>query len=415
MKLFFLGLASILAIVGLSGCPSSSSNSSANYGVVTDFAKPCAGGSQCESERCIEMEGIYGCSMYCYGPGECQEGFYCAFESEEEPAEEGGVATARGLCRPVDTQEICSTCSNDTMCEVIGGFCQTLPTGTGHYCLMNCELDDCPAGFTCSAGSDGASYCYPDTEDCSCNMLREGAIRSCALSNEYGECPGTIQCLGDAGWTSCQGEMPGPESCDGIDNNCDGNIDEGLLGTIDHCSECFDECQGSGLPGTTPVCVEGACALDCFDGFYDANDNPQDGCECDDDTIAAHNLTDVVSSGIFSDCDNVYMNVTAALIPGGSNHTGPADYYKFNYENKTFCQENLQVKLKVYTASKAHYFCVSGANDTNEANWNCQTVNPGSTVTIKPYDNEGTYYIKISLRNPGELNCMPYELQVVES
>ncbi|MBU1239743.1 hypothetical protein KKF84_03615, partial [Myxococcota bacterium] len=292
---------------------------------------------------------------------------------------------------------------------------QTLPGGSSHYCLMNCRLDECPTGFTCSAATDGESYCYPDTDDCSCNMLREGAIRSCAQSNEYGECPGIIQCLGDAGWTTCQGDMPGPESCDGIDNNCDGNIDEGLLGTVSHCSECFDVCQGSGMPGTTPVCDEGTCALDCFEGYYDANDNPQDGCECDDDSLGAHSLTDTVSSGAYTDCDGTHMLITSALVPGGVNHTGPPDYYKFSYSNVWNCSENLQVKLKIYTASKTHRFCVSHANDTNEANWVCRDVAPGTEVTINPYTSAGTYYIKIALRTPGDLNCMPYELRVVES
>ncbi|MBU1240242.1 hypothetical protein KJ865_11085, partial [Myxococcota bacterium] len=83
MKYIFLGLAYMIALAGLTGCPSGDS-SSTNYGTVSDFAKPCAGGSQCESERCIEMDGIFACSMYCYGPTDCSEGFYCAYEPPEE-------------------------------------------------------------------------------------------------------------------------------------------------------------------------------------------------------------------------------------------------------------------------------------------------------------------------------------------
>ena len=97
MRRLYLGLTLALSLIGLTSCPSGGS-SATNYGVVADFCKPCAGGSQCESKRCIEMEGIYGCTMYCYGADDCSEGFYCAWEAPEEEPAEGEEATPRGVC-----------------------------------------------------------------------------------------------------------------------------------------------------------------------------------------------------------------------------------------------------------------------------------------------------------------------------
>jgi hypothetical protein len=410
MKKQFLAVFT-LAIFAFIGCADNNSSDSVNYFNVSDFEKPCAGGSQCDSKRCIEMNDMLACSMYCYGQGECPDLFYCAFEEQVEPTEESETSEPRGLCRPIDNNEICHSCSNDTQCDVIGGFCQRV--GQGNYCLMSCDLDNCPTGFTCTPGDGGLNFCIPDTDDCTCNTIKAGTIRSCSLSNEYGECAGVITCQGDGGWTNCQGEMPGPESCDGIDNNCDGNIDEDLLGTESHCSMCGDICMGSGLPGTQPVCIESSCSLDCYEDYFDANDNSQDGCECIDDTEAVHSIDDLVSLGSWTDCDFT-TQITTSLIPGSMIKTGAPDYFSFNYNRVTFCMENLYVNLKIYSSGVAHRMCVSSAGDTVESNWSCVTVEPGTNSSISPYNNDGNYYIKIELANPGDLNCMPYELKIID-
>ncbi|MBU1218334.1 hypothetical protein KKF34_07005 [Myxococcota bacterium] len=395
----------VSSMIFLTGCPGGSTSNDFNYGPVGDFAIPCAASSQCESGRCIEMNDGTGCSQYCYDAGDCPENFYCA--PEESDSEE-----LRGLCRPIDPNSVCHSCSSDTQCEIIGGLCRGV--GQGNFCVMDCSVDDCPQGFTCTPQPSGEQICVPDTNDCSCNIFKEGAMRSCQNSNDFGTCTGTIECRGELGWSNCNGQIPGPEICDGEDNNCDGNIDEGLLGTKDHCSQCYDICQGSGISGTEPVCVEGECDVSCYENYYDANINTQDGCECIDDTQGAESATAAISMGNFSSCDFSHQLATAK-VPADINNKGHADYYKFNYNNPWNCQENLQVELRVYSPAPQHRLCVSSANNTTESSWSCQTATAGNTVNIKPYNNDGAYYLKVELVNEGEVNCTPYQLTIKDN
>ena len=60
---------------------------------------------------------------------------------------------------------------------------------------------------------------------CSAMAIKDGAQTSCVLNNEAGSCPGTRIC-GPNGLSECTGQVPSPEACDGVDNDCDGSADE---------------------------------------------------------------------------------------------------------------------------------------------------------------------------------------------
>ena len=81
----------------------------------------------------------------------------------------------------------------------------------------------------------------------------------------------------DAAPDSC---LPGrPELCNGRDDDCDGDIDEGFDLDSDplNCNACGHQCE---LPQAWPDCVEGRCVIDtCLPGAHDIDGLADNGCE----------------------------------------------------------------------------------------------------------------------------------------
>ncbi len=58
------------------------------------------------------------------------------------------------------------------------------------------------------------------------------------------------------------------ETCDGVDNDCDGNIDD-----ADADASCFRD------HAIDSVCIDAQCVLFCASGFGDCDGEPENGCE----------------------------------------------------------------------------------------------------------------------------------------
>jgi hypothetical protein len=80
-----------------------------------------------------------------------------------------------------------------------------------------------PGGFEHCDGKDNDC---DNTTDEGCRPCQEGDSQPCGT--DTGECTqGTQSCTGGA-WGACSGQAPTPEEADGLDNDCDGATDEGL-------------------------------------------------------------------------------------------------------------------------------------------------------------------------------------------
>ncbi len=90
--------------------------------------------------------------------------------------------------------------------------------------------------------------------------------------SSQGECKQGVQTCENGYWTACQGNIgPHDEICDGLDNNCDGQIDNNAIcpeGMTCRCGVCVGQCFEDKCQGGSN-CVDGYCVLDsCAKGTF---------------------------------------------------------------------------------------------------------------------------------------------------
>jgi hypothetical protein len=164
--------------------------------------------------------------------------------------------------------------------------------------VRTCSADG--AGFGACEGEvvPAAEVCYNSVdEDCDGQLDTGCAPQFCVPNTTrpcYSGAPAT-QGIGichagvetcnpeGSGYGACEGEvLPQAEVCDNIDNNCNGQVDEGfdLSGDLNNCGSCGHVCaQGQS-------CQSGVCQPSV----------PPDGTPCDDGNLCTEN--DVYQTGI---------------------------------------------------------------------------------------------------------------------
>ncbi len=96
----------------------------------------------------------------------------------------------------------------------------------------------------------------------------------------------------DAGQDSGPACVPDDEVCNGRDDDCDMNVDEGTtFSTVEHCGTCGHACP-TNLINARSVCVDGECEIECATQTKDCDGDVTPGCET--------NLTSPTDCG---DCD----------------------------------------------------------------------------------------------------------------
>ena len=137
-----------------------------------------------------------------------------------------------------------------------------------------------------------------------------GSLGSCPGTTGVGECePGTLMCVG--GGAVCVGDKgPAFEACDTLDNDCDGTSDEDTNKLTDptNCGSCGFVCD---LPNAFEGCAGGNCTVvACQTGFHDNNAQP--GCEFGPCTIQGAE----VCNGVNDDCNPATNENTLPAPPG---------------------------------------------------------------------------------------------------
>lgn len=161
-------------------------------------------------------------------------------------------------------------------------------------------LSVCKDGSVQCEGGTGPSAEICDGLDNDCNGEIDdgnpGGGASCGAGP--GVCVlGTVTCVGAS--LQCIGAGPPvDEVCNGIDDNCNGLVDEGFNTAIDvnNCKVCGRKCVAD---NAIPRCQAGECEIDaCTQDHWDVDGNPENGCEY---TCVYRGVE--LCNGIDDDCD----------------------------------------------------------------------------------------------------------------
>ncbi len=281
----------------------------------------CSGHIDCDLGFCVDGADGKKCAKTCVDS--CEPGFQCV------PVKAGG-GDAINICAPIHDW-LCDPCSESKACQKVGldGAACVDYGDKGTFCGIPCDVvGACPTGYACkdvdtveggqakqcvvAAEGDGVGTCT-----CSAAAAKAKLATACwvAAKNDEGQvvgkCPGQRSC-GPDGLGDCVGPPPAAETCDGVDNDCDGAIDEKTCDdnnpcTVDICEAKNKSCSHTKLADgiscddgsactQSDSCATGLClgkALNCDDNNPCTSNtcDPVAGCKatevnaaaCDDD------------------------------------------------------------------------------------------------------------------------------------
>ncbi len=270
---------------------------------------PCTLFEDCNTGLCVESLERFECASLC-GMGEiCPRAWGCKPITVGGETIYGCVPRNANICRPCRSDDDCLPFTGpdgqDWLCidrGATGRFC-------GSPCARNDDCPDTPVMFQCAAvqKADGsqALQCVPQDGVCPCTakFAQNHLLTECFVENAFGRCDGQRTC--DA---PCGALTPAAEACNGVDDDCNGDTDEGLASVPCQVTNEWGKCPGNAVcsGGHLDACLGPQAAVEACNGLDDNCDGTTDEGfpDTDDDGIADCLDPDIDGDGILNASDN---------------------------------------------------------------------------------------------------------------
>jgi hypothetical protein len=147
------------------------------------------------------------------------------------------------VCDDLFKDENCNGISNEN-CSCISGINRTCGSNIGE-CKLGTQL--CLGGLwsaTCS-GAIGPQTEVCDNKDNDCDNLTDENLTDSSGCNQEGYCKGAVRICSSKVWSTCS-KMPTEETCNAIDDDCDGEVDEDVCAVPNTAASSGSSGSGSG-------------------------------------------------------------------------------------------------------------------------------------------------------------------------
>jgi hypothetical protein len=202
----------------------------------------------------------------------------------------------------IPTLEACNYADDDCDAKTdeafpgVGNLCSPGVGACLRYGSIRCTADGTATECSVTAGSPTTELCNRIDDDCDTKTDETFTTLGTSCSAGLGVCQrfGTTVCSMDGTGTTCSvaaGTNSSAETCNYLDDNCDGAVDNGFLNsttglydTTANCGACGNNCTtvftGANSTGACSTASGSPqCVMICNAGTFDLNSSTVDGCE----------------------------------------------------------------------------------------------------------------------------------------